>query len=81
MKRTVPLAGKTPGKASKARAQDRQRFDRAVQERIEQRTQNREHAERKKRQDEEREDAERRKQTVIRAKPVPDMYKRPAVPK
>lgn len=75
MKRTIPLAGRTPGKASKARAEARQKFDRVVHEKMEEREQKHVDTERRKREEEEREYAARKKETVIRAKPVPEMYK------
>jgi hypothetical protein len=75
MKRTIPLVGQTPGKASKARAQARQRFDQDVQQRVEGREQLHVGVERRKRDEREREYAARRKETVIRTKPVPEMYK------
>lgn len=75
MKRTIPLSGRTPGKASKARAEARQRSDRVVQDKMEEREQMHVDTERRKREEAEREYAARRKETVIRAKPVPAMFK------
>lgn len=74
MTKTVPLVGKTPGKASRARAEERQRFDRAVQSRVDQRDRERREFDKKRLDEEDREYAARRRETVIRANPVPAMY-------
>ncbi|WVQ72655.1 hypothetical protein IAR50_002214 [Cryptococcus sp. DSM 104548] len=72
---TVPLRGHTPGKSSALRAQQRAVFDQAVKEKIEE--QERIAAEEKRRREAEEEEAykRQRKETVIWAKPVPELYK------
>ena len=72
--RTIPIYGRTPGKASRQRATERGRFDAAVRERIEEREREKEEVERERREEEEEEYRRRRKETVIWAKPVPGMY-------
>jgi hypothetical protein len=68
---TKPVHGHTPGKASKKRAEERERFDRVVREKMEEKERERARLEREKQELEEEEDRERRKETVIWAKPVP----------
>lgn len=76
MKKTIPLIGKTPGKAARARAEERRLFDKAVQGRLEEKRRIREAEEKRKKEDEEKEYLARRKETVVRARPVPEMYRR-----
>ncbi|WWC91641.1 uncharacterized protein L201_006587 [Kwoniella dendrophila CBS 6074] len=71
---TIPIRGHTPGKASNLRLQQRAKFDAIVQEKIKEKEElQRKEQERKEKQEEE-EYQRRRKQTVIWAKPVPEMY-------
>jgi hypothetical protein len=76
MKKTIPLTDKIPGKAMQARAEQRSRFDKGVQQRLEEKKRIKEKEEREKKEREEREYRERRKETVVKARPVPEMYKR-----
>ncbi|ORY30210.1 hypothetical protein BCR39DRAFT_598464 [Naematelia encephala] len=72
--KTIPIRGHTPGKASRMRAEQRSRFDAAVRERMEEKEQLRREEERKRRQEEKEAYLRSRKETVIWAKPVPDIY-------
>lgn len=74
--RTVPVTGRTPGKASRQRAAQRDTFDQAVKERNEQRDKQRRELQRVREEEEEAEYQRKRKETVIRAHPVPNMYKK-----
>lgn len=72
MAKTVPVSGHTPGKASRARMEQRAAFDRAVKEKIDEKERVRAEEERKKADEEERRYRESRKETVVWAKPVPE---------
>jgi hypothetical protein len=74
----VPISGHTPGKASLARAKERERFDAAVKGRMEEKERERREKEEKEKEKEEMGYRERRKETVIWAKPLPEMYARKA---
>ena len=74
--KTIPMAGKTPGKASRLRAAQRERFDEAVKERMAGKERERMEREKEREREEEEEYLRRRKETVIWAKPVPEIYKR-----
>lgn len=73
--KTVPVTGKTPGKASRARAMERTQFDEALKKRNEQREMQRREMAKKREEEEEEEYLKRRKETVIWAKPVPEIYR------
>ncbi|KAL7420675.1 hypothetical protein Q5752_004626 [Cryptotrichosporon argae] len=74
--RTVPVAGRTPGKASRARALARAEFEKGLRDREEVRDKRRREVEQV-RDAVEREDVKRRrKETVVWAAPLPDMYAR-----
>ncbi len=73
--KTVPLHGRTPGKASRQRVQQREAFDARVRERMEKEDRERREEERLREEEEEEEYRRRRKQTVIWAKPVPSIYR------
>ncbi|WWC64639.1 uncharacterized protein I303_107250 [Kwoniella dejecticola CBS 10117] len=72
---TVPIRGHTPGKASTIRSHQRARFDAIVQEKQRAKQHEEDEVRRKQAQEEEEEYQRRRKETVIWAKPVPDMYR------
>ena len=72
---TVPMSGKTPGKASKMRAASRAKFDAKVARKAALKAKEDEERERIRRQVEEEMDRERRRATVIRARPLPEMYR------
>ena len=73
---TKPVVGQTPGKASKIRAAQRDRFDAMVKEKQDaQEAERRETARRREREEEEAYQ-KKRKETVIWAKPVPALYRR-----
>ncbi|KAK4688943.1 hypothetical protein P7C73_g1150, partial [Tremellales sp. Uapishka_1] len=72
MPRTRPIQGHTPGKASKLRAAQREKFDQVVREKIEAKERERVAMERQRMEREEEEDRQRRKETVIWAHPVPE---------
>ncbi|ORX35855.1 hypothetical protein BD324DRAFT_682014 [Kockovaella imperatae] len=76
MKRTVPIVGRTPGKASRARAMQREMFDRGVKDRLEIKDKEKRRALVIKTIAEEQEYKKRRRETVIRANPLPEMYRR-----
>ncbi|WWC94756.1 hypothetical protein V866_001605 [Kwoniella sp. B9012] len=76
MNLTVPIRGHTPGKASDIRSKQRAKFDAIVNENIKEKEKQQEELKKRKEQEEEEEYMKRRKETVIWAKPVPDMYKR-----
>ncbi len=71
---TIPVSGRTPGKASAQRAIERQKFDAVVREKMAAKEQQRQADEEARRKREEEEVRELRKKTVIRAHPVPDLY-------
>lgn len=73
---TIPMSGKTPGKASKLRAASRAKFDAKVARKAALKAKEEEERERIRRQVEEEMDRQRRKATVIRARPLPEMYRR-----
>lgn len=73
--RTVPVSGMTPGKASRERALARRQFDDAVRTNLELKEQERRREERLRLKKEEEEYLRSRKETVIRANPVPQMYR------
>lgn len=73
--RTIPLHGRTPGKASRERAEHREVFDTMVRERIEERERERREMERRREEEENEQYRRRRKETVIWAKPVPGIYR------
>lgn len=73
--RTVPIYGRTPGKASRQRAEQRELFDAMVRERIEEKEKERMEDLRLREEEEEEEYKRRRKKTVIWAKPVPSIYR------
>lgn len=75
LQRTVPLRGHTPGKSSALRAQQRAVFDQAVKEKMEEKGKKEAEERQRKEMEEEMEYRRRRKETVIRANPVPDMYR------
>lgn len=75
LQRTVPLRGHTPGKSSALRAQQRAVFDQAVKEKMEEKERKETEARRRREIEEEMEYRQRRKETVIRANPVPEMYR------
>lgn len=77
-KKTIPLNGKTPGKAARARAEERRLFDKGVRERLEAKRREREEEEKKRKEEEERIYKEARRGTVVRARPVPGMYRKKA---
>lgn len=72
---TIPMSGKTPGKASKMRAASRAKFDAKVARKAALKAKEDEERERIRRQVEEEMDRERRRATVIRARPLPEMYR------
>ncbi|KGB76969.1 hypothetical protein CNBG_2807 [Cryptococcus deuterogattii R265] len=74
LQRTVPLRGHTPGKSSALRAQQRAVFDQAVKEKMEEKERKETEERRRREMEEEMEYRQRRKETVIRANPVPGMY-------
>ncbi|WVQ67110.1 uncharacterized protein L199_005304 [Kwoniella botswanensis] len=76
MNLTVPIRGHTPGKASDIRSKQRAKLDAIVNEDIKEKEKQQEELKKRKEQEEEEEYMRRRKETVIWAKPVPDMYKR-----
>ncbi|OXC70714.1 hypothetical protein AYX13_00695 [Cryptococcus neoformans] len=75
LQRTVPLRGHTPGKSSALRAQQRAVFDQAVKEKMEEKERKEAEERQRKEMEEEMEYRQRRKETVIRANPVPEMYR------
>lgn len=75
LQRTVPLRGHTPGKSSALRAQQRAVFDQAVKEKMEEKERKETEERRRREMEEEMEYRQRRKETVIRANPVPEMYR------
>lgn len=77
--RTMPVIGRTPGKASRARAEQRHQFDEAVRERNEAKERQRAEEERKRIEEEEEAYVQSRKETVVWAKPVPEMYRQSKV--
>ncbi|RXK34716.1 hypothetical protein M231_08025 [Tremella mesenterica] len=76
MKKTIPVSGKTPGKASRIRAEERARYDEEMKRRRDMREKELEEMERLKGEIENEEWRMRRKETVIWARPVPEMYKK-----
>ncbi|WVR07733.1 hypothetical protein IAU60_004776 [Kwoniella sp. DSM 27419] len=77
LKRTVPIVGHTPGKASSVRAAQRAKFDEARREKMGERERAVEEVRRKKEAEEQERYLQSRKETVIWAKPVPGIYHRP----
>lgn len=75
LQRTVPLRGRTPGKFSALRAQQRAAFDQVVKEKMEEKERKETEERRRREMEEEMEYRQRRKETVIRANPVPEMYR------
>lgn len=75
----MPVIGRTPGKASRARAEQRHQFDEAVRERNEAKERQRAEEERKRIEEEEEAYVQSRKETVVWAKPVPEMYRQSKV--
>lgn len=75
LQRTVPLRGRTPGKSSALRAQQRAAFDQVVKEKMEEKERKETEERRRREMEEEMEYRQRRKETVIRANPVPEMYR------
>ena len=73
-KRTVPLHGRTPGKASRERAKKREEFDQSVRANIEEKERIEREERRRLEFEEEEEYRKKRKETVIWAKGVPGMY-------
>ncbi|OCF61166.1 hypothetical protein L486_00811 [Kwoniella mangroviensis CBS 10435] len=76
MNLTVPIRGHTPGKASDIRSKQRAKLDAIVHEKIKEKEKQQEELKKRKEQEEEEVYLRKRKETVIWAKPVPDMYKR-----
>jgi len=74
--KTVPVRGHTPGKASRARAERREAFDAGVKARNDEKDRLRREEQRRREEEEEREYQRKRKETVIWARAVPDMYRR-----
>ncbi|WVW86108.1 hypothetical protein I302_108148 [Kwoniella bestiolae CBS 10118] len=73
---TVPIRGHTPGRASNARLAQRAKFDAIVLERQREKERIAEEQRRKREEEEEEEYMRRRKETVVWARPVPEMYRR-----
>lgn len=71
MTRTVPLVGKTPGRASKARAVERRRFHRAEQDRIDDISGLHRHAGQRRLEDESRRNAASRTEKTLGVSPAP----------
>ena len=76
MKRTIPIVGRTPGKASRARAMQRGAFDQGVRERLEMKDREKRKLEHMREDEEARTYKKSRRETVIRATPLPEMYRR-----
>ena len=74
--RTEPVRGHTPGKASRARAERREAFDAGLRARNEEKERARREEQKRREEEEERAYLQRRKETVIWAKGVPEMYRR-----
>ena len=73
--KTIPVTGRTPGKASRARAEERMRFEEGLKARQKQKDGELARMNQLRDEIEEEEQRIRRKETVIRAKPVPEMYR------
>lgn len=76
MSRTVPISGHTPGKASRERMQRRAEFDKVVKEKLDEKERLRLEAERRRAEEEEKRYRDSRKETVVWAKPVPEIYRK-----
>ena len=75
MPKTVPVAGRTPGKASRARANQREQYEKGLRQRMVEKEREKRDREKMREKEEEDEYQRKRKETVIWAKPVPEMYK------
>ena len=73
--RTIPVVGRTPGKMSKQRAAQREQYDLAAKERRAEMDRRRAETDRKRAAEEDEVYKRKRRETVIRANPVPSMYK------
>jgi hypothetical protein len=76
MKKTVPIRGSTPGKASRARAEARAAYVAELQKRQGERKREEERVERARKEVEEEEYRLKRMETVVRAHELPAMYAR-----
>jgi hypothetical protein len=78
MRRTVPVKGNTPGKASRQRAEERARFEQGLRERHEEKSR-RDEAMRHAREEQDKAEVRvARTETVVWAKGLPEMYGKPA---
>jgi len=75
-KKTIPVKESILGHTTYIRTESRSKSDQEINGRWEEKRRLREMEEKRKREKEERELRERRKETVVRARPVPEMYRR-----